>query len=163
MVRDIKRGFWATAGALKEEKRQHCKHSRRSKVIEKQGAAWSCQNGANTCWDLGQHKKKFGDRGETMRKLAPGYPRHNILGCSKLRCAYMISCFNHVRLFKTPWTVVPRLLCQWDSPGKNTGVGCHVLLQGIFLTQGSNPRLLRLLYWQAGSYHEHHPGSPLLY
>ena len=31
-----------------------------------------------------------------------------------------------------------RLLCPWDSPGKNTGVGCHVFLQGIFLTQGSN-------------------------
>ena len=34
-----------------------------------------------------------------------------------------------------------RLLCPWDSPGKNTGVGCHFLLQGIFLTQGSNPGL----------------------
>ena len=32
-----------------------------------------------------------------------------------------------------------RLLCPWDSPGKNTGVGCHFLLQGIFPTQGSNP------------------------
>ena len=31
-----------------------------------------------------------------------------------------------------------RLLCPWDSPGKNTGVGCHFLFQGIFLTQGSN-------------------------
>ena len=30
----------------------------------------------------------------------------------------------------------------WDSPGKNTGVDCHALLQGIFLTQGSNPCLL---------------------
>ena len=29
-----------------------------------------------------------------------------------------------------------RLLCPWDSPGKNTGVGCHFLLQGIFLTPG---------------------------
>ena len=35
-----------------------------------------------------------------------------------------------------------RLLCPWDSPGKNSGVGCHALLHGIFLTQGSNPRLL---------------------
>ena len=35
-----------------------------------------------------------------------------------------------------------RLLCPWDSPGKNTGVGCHFLLQGIFPTQGSNPGLL---------------------
>ena len=34
------------------------------------------------------------------------------------------------------------LLCPWDSPGKNTGVGCHFLLQGIFPTQGSNPHLL---------------------
>ena len=38
-----------------------------------------------------------------------------------------------------------------DSPGKNNGVGCHALLQGIFLTQGLNPRLLCLLRWQAGS------------
>ena len=30
-----------------------------------------------------------------------------------------------------------RLLCPWNSPGKNTEVGCHSLLQGIFLTQGS--------------------------
>ena len=42
-----------------------------------------------------------------------------------------------------------RLLCPWDSPGKNTGVGCHLLLQGIFPTQGSNLCLLhcrRTLY-----------------
>ena len=32
-----------------------------------------------------------------------------------------------------------RLLCPWDSPGKNTGVGCHALLQGLFLTQGLKP------------------------
>ena len=35
-----------------------------------------------------------------------------------------------------------RLLCPWDSPGKNTGVDCHFLLQEIFLTQGSNLGLL---------------------
>ena len=38
-----------------------------------------------------------------------------------------------------------RLLYPWDSPGKNTGVDCHFLLQGIFLTQRLNPRLLHLL------------------
>ena len=36
----------------------------------------------------------------------------------------------------------PSLLCPWNSPGKNAGVGCHSLLQGIFLTLGSNPSLL---------------------
>ena len=44
-----------------------------------------------------------------------------------------------------------RPLCPWDSPGKNTGVGCRFLLQGIFPTQGSNPCLLHLLYWQVDS------------
>ena len=34
-----------------------------------------------------------------------------------------------------------RVLCSWNSPGKNTGVGCHFLLQGIFPTQRSNPGL----------------------
>ena len=35
-----------------------------------------------------------------------------------------------------------RLLCPWNFPGKNTEVGCHFLLQGIFPTQGQNPGLL---------------------
>ena len=54
------------------------------------------------------------------------------------------------------------LLCPWDSPGKNTGVGCHALLQGIFPTQGSNPRLLCLLHWQAGPLPLLPPGKPSL-
>ena len=54
-----------------------------------------------------------------------------------------------------------RLLCPWDSPGKNAGMGCHFLLQGIFPTQGSNPRLLCLLHWQAGSLTLVPPGKPL--
>ena len=45
----------------------------------------------------------------------------------------------------------PRLPCPRDSPGKNTGVGCHAFLQGIFLTQGWNPHLLCLLHWHVGS------------
>ena len=40
-----------------------------------------------------------------------------------------------------------RLLCPWNLPGKNTGAGCDFLLQGIFLTQGSNPRLLHAMHW----------------
>ena len=45
-------------------------------------------------------------------------------------------------LYHTPPPPPPRLLCPWNSPGKNTGVGCHSLLQGIFLAQGWNPGLL---------------------
>ena len=46
---------------------------------------------------------------------------------------------SRVQLFATPWTVAARLLCPWDSPGKNTAVGGHFLLQGIFPTQGLEP------------------------
>ena len=45
--------------------------------------------------------------------------------------------------FVTLDSSLPRLLCPWGFPGKNTGVGCPFLLQGIFLTQGSNLCLLR--------------------
>ena len=47
----------------------------------------------------------------------------------------------------------PPVLYPWDSPGKNAGVGCHALLQGIFLTQGSNPRLSGLMYCRWVVYH----------
>ena len=53
-----------------------------------------------------------------------------------------------------------KLLCPWDSVGKNTGVGCRSLLQGIFLTQGLNLHLLRLLHWYADSLPLSHLRSP---
>ena len=67
---------------------------------------------------------------------------------------------SRVWLFATPWAVAPRLLCPWDSPGKNTGVGGHALLQGIFLTQGSN---LGLLHCRQTLYHLNHQGCPFTY
>ena len=53
-----------------------------------------------------------------------------------------------------------RLLCPWDSPGNNTGVGCHALLQGIFPTQGLNLHLLCLLHWQVSSWPITPPATP---
>ena len=43
--------------------------------------------------------------------------------------------FSHDRLFVTPWTIAHQVPLSWHSPGKSTGVGCHALLQGIFLSQ----------------------------
>ena len=54
-----------------------------------------------------------------------------------------------------------RPLCLWDSPGKNTGVVCHFLLQGIFPTQESKQWFLCLLHWQAGSLPVLPLGKPL--
>ena len=53
-----------------------------------------------------------------------------------------------------------QLPCLWNFPGKNTGVGCHFLLQGIFLTQRSNTHLLCLPHWQADSLPLHPLGVP---
>ena len=63
----------------------------------------------------------------------------------------MLSHFSCVWLFVTLWTVACQSLCPWDSPGENTGMGCHALLQEIFPTQGWKQCLLHLLHWQAGS------------
>ena len=58
----------------------------------------------------------------------------------------------------TPWTVPARLLCSWEFPSKNTGVGCHFLFQEIFPTcQGLN---FHLLHWQVYSVPLSHLGSP---
>ena len=66
------------------------------------------------------------------------------IGCVCISCSV-------VSKSTTPWTLQPaRLLCPWNSPGKNTGVGCHFLLQGIFPTQGLNtglPHCRPILYY----------------
>ena len=70
---------------------------------------------------------------------------------NQLCYACMLACIHACSvvswLFVTPRTIVFRLLCPWDFPGKNPGVGCHFLLPGVFLTQGSKLRLLHLLHW----------------
>ena len=53
-------------------------------------------------------------------------------------CLVSKSCLTLV----TSWTIFHQVPLSMDFPGKNTGVGCHFLLQGIFPTQGSNPHLL---------------------
>ena len=65
--------------------------------------------------------------------------------------AWMLSRFSCVRLCDLMDCSPPGSSVLRDSLGKNTGLGCHALLQGIFLTQGSNLHLLCLLHWQAGS------------
>ena len=73
------------------------------------------------------------------RSKPPEHPSFCVLSCSVMSDSFR------------PHGLQPaKLLCPWDSPGKNSGVGCHFLLWGIFLTQGLSPRLL-CFHWQAGS------------
>ena len=66
--------------------------------------------------------------------------------CSLCLCSVMSDSLRFHRFY----------LCPWDFKGKNTRVSCHFFLQGIFLTQGSNPHLLYPLHWQQIIYHQSH-------
>ena len=89
--------------------------------------------------------------------------------CSFLAYSKVIQTLFHYRLFcvciqfclDQPFGLWPtRLLCPWDFPGKNIGVGCHFLLQGIFPTQGLNLCLLCFLHCRQILYHWTMEGFP---
>ena len=90
-----------------------------------------------------KHKKKCITEGKI--EVSKHSCSHDVTAC-------VLSCFSHAQPYdpmdhSPPGASVHGIL----SPGKNTGMSCHALLQGIFLTQRSNPCLLCLLHWQAGS------------
>ena len=76
--------------------------------------------------------------GEAAAARTCGFLQRAVPELLELTLKVKVKSLNPVRL---PWTVAYQALCLWDFPGKSTGVGCHFLLQGIFLTQGSNPGL----------------------
>ena len=92
------------------------------------------------CRELSSHLKG---------KVSQKYSCHLAYEC-------VLSHFSRVWLFVTSWIVVTSPLCPWNSPGKSTGVGCHTLLPGIFLSQGSDPGLL---HCKQSLYHLSHQGS----
>ena len=78
-------------------------------------------------------------------------------------CLYM--CLKSLQLCMTLCNTVdfnsPGSSVHGGSPGENTGMGCHVLLQGIFPTQGSNLHLWGLLHWEGSSLPLAPPGRPI--
>ena len=70
--------------------------------------------------------------------------------------SYVLSHFSSLQ----PRGLPTRLPCPQDSPGKNTGVGCYALLQGIFPTKGSNPLLYVSCIGRWDLCHQCHLGSP---
>ena len=84
-------------------------------------------------------------KGRFYIKWNTQYHKYRLMGFACTHTKSLQSC-----LTLQPSELWPsRLLCPWDSPGKNPGVGCRALLQGIFPTQRSNPLLL---HWQVGSW-----------
>ena len=96
----------------------------------------------------------------------PSVPPGTVITCKPgfYRLLQVSPCLVHLSVYPSCAQSCPtlcnpvnaRLLCPRDSPAKNTGVGCHFLLQGIFLTQGSNSCLRHckwilycLSHWEA--------------
>ena len=89
--------------------------------------------------------------------LEKSHGRRSLVGCSPWGCEELYAqLLSHVPTLCDP---MDHIYSTWDSPGQNTGVGSHFLLQGIFLTQGLNPCLLWLLHWQVNSLPLSHLGS----
>ena len=103
-----------------------------------------------TCYVWSPHRFRFSSRGHihcvlccvpggVFTQAIPGCTREG--GVARMHPPHALpqDCTSGLQ----PHGLQPsRLLCPWNSPGKNTGVGCPSLLQGIFLTQGLNPGLL---------------------
>ena len=101
-------------------------------------------------WATSPHLTSFTDKANPVAQIY--IITVGVAGCMRSAASVVSSSF---RL----WTIVTRLFCPWDFPGKSTGVGCHFLLQEIFQTQGLNPGLL---HYRQTLYHLSHQGSPTL-
>ena len=103
------------------------------------------------------------NRGGHKTNAKPGLPSCRV-GCLTWRvlcvCVHAQSLQSRLTLGKPMDSSPPGSSVHGGSPGKNTGVGCHALLQGIFPTQRWKPCLLCLLHWQVGSSPLVPPGNP---
>ena len=148
-------GSWATWMIQAQDYRGHLGATQRkpvwdwNKADENRGQSWRQSSATSTALTTASFSSWTIHLGQSII-----FPLFQL----KPKRACILNCFSCVQLFATLWTA--RFLCLWDSPGKNTGMGCHFLLQGIFQTQGLNSCLLRLLHWQADSLLLNHQGSP---
>ena len=152
----LKRGDGGAGGAVRD--------AQMLALMKEEGtASWELQAGSRPQKGKETHSCLEPPKDETL--LTPKFQTSDSQNCERiyLFCFWLLgwcwclvakSCLTLLQ----PHVLQPaRLLCPWNFPGKNTGVGCHFLLQGIFLTQGSNPSLL---CWQVDSLPLSHQGSP---
>ena len=95
----------------------------------------------------------FLQRPQILKKVDKISP-FSSLCCAMLSCSVVSDSFQHHELY------LQGSSCSGDSPGKNTGVGCHTLLQGICPSQGSNPGIP---HCRQILYHLSHQGSPYIF
>ena len=97
---------------------------------------------------------------QLSKKINDSYFWAEEMEFSKIYITFCLLVHLFTLYFATQWTVSPRFLCPWNSPGMNSGVGFHFPLQRIFLTQESNTDLL---HCRQTLYHLSHYGSPFCF
>ena len=112
-------------------------------------------------WSINRKKEQEESKNMAPEKLIPFWQEWKT-GTPTLenRWKYKVTVAQSRLTLCNPWTIARQALWAWDFPGKNTGVGYHFLLQGIFSTQGSNPDLL---HCRQILYHLSHQGSPVVF
>ena len=109
---------------------------------------WPCPS---QFWFLSQ--QSFFSTGPTLKQSLDGQFR-------EFKGVLMLSHFSHFQLCATLWTTAHQAPLSMGFSRQGYWSGCHALLQGIFMTQGSNLCLLCLLHWQAGFSPQAPPGKP---
>ena len=123
------------------------------------GSAW-CRGGRVQCGEQGLGLSQLGNKTTLPRRTSPTCSI--IISMAPSRTLWVCVCAQvliHVQLFATLWTIVHQAPLSMGFPRQNTGVGCHSLLQGIFLTQELSLESPAL---QADSLLLCHLGSPSL-
>ena len=115
------------------------------------------------CWGWGRRSTTSWPVPHNIHMLKPRPPGLQIMttfGVRAFKGVHAYMCARSVMSHSSrPHGLPTRILCPWDSAGKNTRVGFQFLLQGIFPTQGLNLCLLSLLQWQENSLLLNHLGS----
>ena len=131
-----------------------------TKVVTQEGERWTVasENFPSTCVELTDAtvvcemiaaKTKRKSFGRSLKKLS----HCGTQGEERQKVTWLVPTNQYYLPFLPSGSSAVRmwLLCPWNFPGKSAGMGCHVLLLGISLTQGSNSRLLCLLHWLVDS------------
>ena len=101
-----------------------------------------------------QDRRVMVERSDRMWSTGEGNGKPLQFSCLENPMNSEVKSLSRAQPFETPWTVAcTKLFRPWDFLSKSTGVGCHFLLQRIFLMQGSNPGLL---YCRQTLYHLSH-------
>ena len=153
------------SGILEQDLDSELSHSER-KALTWDGFTWSkeskMQDTYLCCTEAGRVGKfcvnncggsclssSFMPSAEAAAPLVASMVPHCGSGCTSVRACVHAKSLESCLILCNAMTVARQAPCPWDSPGKNTGMGSHALLQGIFPTQGWNLGLLhcmRMLY-----------------